>query len=377
MPIVVKKVSSSKEMRTFIDFASEYYKGHPCYVPNLRSDDAATFDPKINKAFEFCEAEYFLAYKDGKVVGRVAAIINPKANETWNVKQVRFGWIDFIEDMEVASALLDEVARWGRERGMDRIAGPLGFTDFDPEGMLVEGFDKLGTMITIYNYEYYPAFLEKLGYEKEADWLEYLIKLPDSLPERYEKMAQIVLEKNRLKVRKLTRSIIRKEQYGRKMFHLINESYNQLYGYSLLSEKQIDQYVSQYLTFIDLDMVSFVENEEGELVACGITIPSLAKALRKAKGRLFPFGWIHLLNTLYVNKPDIVDLLLVAVKPEYRNKGLHSILFADLIPSLIRMGFKYAESNPELETNTKVQALWSAFENTVHKRRRVYGKAIE
>ncbi len=376
MPTIVRKVSSPKEMRTFIDFASHLYKNHPCYVPNLRSDDFATFDPGTNKAFEFCESELFLAYRDDKVVGRVAAIINPKANETWNVRQVRFGWIDFIEDMEVAEALLDTVSAWGRERGMDEIAGPLGFTDFDPEGMLVEGFDKLGTMITIYNHGYYPEYLGKLGYTKDADWIEYLIKLPESLPERFAKMASIVCEKYGLKVRKLSRSIIRKEQYGRKMFHLINESYNQLYGYSLLSEKQIDQYVAQYLTFIDLKMVSFVENEAGELVACGITIPSLAKALRRSKGRLFPFGWFHLLNTLYVNKPDIVDLLLVAVKPEYRNKGLHAILFADLIPSLIKLGFKYAESNPELETNAKVQALWGPFERTVHKRRRVFRKSL-
>ena len=376
MPTVVKKVTSPKEMRTFIDFASEYYKGHPCYVPNLRSDDVATFNPEINKAFEFCEAEYFLAYKDGRIAGRVAAIINPKANETWNVRQVRFGWIDFIDDIEVASALLDAVSEWGRERGMEQIAGPLGFTDFDPEGMLVDGFDRMGTMITIYNHEYYPEFLEKLGFRKEVDWVEYFIRIPETLPERFEKMARLVIEKNNLRIRKLTMSDVHKEKYGQKMFRLINESYKQLYGYSLLSEKQMDQYVSQYLTFIDLRMVSFIENAEGELVACGITLPSLAKALRKAKGRLFPFGWAHLLNAMYLNRPDILDLLLVAVKPEYRDKGLNAVLFYDLGPTLIRLGFKYAESNPELETNTKVQTLWNSFDSTVHKRRRVYTREL-
>lgn len=377
MPVVVKKVSSRREMRTFISFAYNLYRNHPCYVPNLLSDDAATLDRKKNHAFEFCEADYFLAYKDGKVAGRVAAIINHKANEAWNVRQVRFGWIDFIEDIEVLEALLKTVSDWGRERGMTDIAGPLGFTDFDPEGMLVGGFDKMGTMITIYNYEYYPAFFERLGYHKEVDWVEYLIRLPESLPERFEKMANMVMEKNRLKIRHLTMSDIRKEKYGHKMFRLINECYKDLYGYSMLTEKQMDQYVSQYLTFIDLRMVTFIENLEGELVACGITLPSLAMALKKARGRLFPFGWLHLLNALYVNRPDTLDLLLVAAKPEYRSKGLNSVMFYDLIPSLIKLGFKYAESNPELETNLKVQTLWSTFDSQIHKRRRVYAKSLE
>lgn len=377
MPVVVKKVSSRREMRTFISFAYNLYKNHPCYVPNLLSDDAATLDRKKNHAFEFCEADYFLAYKDGKVAGRVVAIINHKANEAWNVRQVRFGWIDFIEDIEVLEALLKTVSDWGRERGMTDIAGPLGFTDFDPEGMLVDGFDKMGTMITIYNYEYYPAFFERLGYHKEVDWVEYLIRLPESLPERFEKMANMVMEKNRLKIRHLTMSDIRKEKYGHKMFRLINECYKDLYGYSMLTEKQMDQYVSQYLTFIDLRMVTFIENLEGELVACGITLPSLALALKKARGRLFPFGWLHLLNALYVNRPDTLDLLLVAAKPEYRSKGLNSVMFYDLIPSLIKLGFKYAESNPELETNLKVQTLWSTFDSQIHKRRRVYAKSLE
>ena len=377
MPVVVKKVSSRREMRTFISFAYNLYKNHPCYVPNLLSDDAATLDRKKNHAFEFCEADYFLAYKDGKVAGRVAAIINHKANEAWNVRQVRFGWIDFIEDIEVLEALLKTVSDWGRERGMTDIAGPLGFTDFDPEGMLVDGFDKMGTMITIYNYEYYPAFFERLGYHKEVDWVEYLIRLPESLPERFEKMANMVMEKNRLRIRHLTMSDIRKEKYGHKMFRLINECYKDLYGYSMLTEKQMDQYVSQYLTFIDLRMVTFIENLEGELVACGITLPSLAMALKKARKRLFPFGWLHLLNALYVNRPDTLDLLLVAAKPEYRSKGLNSVMFYDLIPSLIKLGFKYAESNPELETNLKVQTLWSTFDSQIHKRRRVYAKSLE
>ena len=376
MPTVIRKVSSPKEMRTFISFANKLYKGHPCYVPSLLSDDAATLDRKRNHAFEFCEAEYFLAWKDGKLAGRVAAIINHKANAAWNKKQVRFGWIDFIEDIEVLEALLDAVTVWGRERGMTEIAGPLGFTDFDPEGMLVEGFDKMGTMITIYNHPYYPAFFERLGFVKEVDWVEYLIRLPESLPERYMKMAQLILEKNSLRIRKLTMSDVHREKYGQKMFRLINECYRHLYGYSLLTEKQMEQYVRQYLSFIDLRMVSFIEDAAGELVACGVTLPSLAGALRKCGGKLFPFGWAYMLNALYLNRSDVLDLLLVAVKPEYQSKGLNSILFYDLVPSLLKLGFKFAESNPELETNVKVQSLWTAFDNAVHKRRRVYTKRI-
>lgn len=376
MAVVIKTVSSKKEMKLFVEFANKMYRSHPCYVPNLHSDDYLTLDRNTNGAFEFCEAEYFLAYKDGKPAGRIAAIINRRANKIWSINQVRFGWIDFIEDIEVAEALLDAAAAWGRERGMDVIAGPLGFTDFDPEGMLVDGFEHVGTMITIYNHPYYPEYMEKLGFAKDVDWVEYRIKLPETVPDRYEKMSALVLEKNNLKIRKLTRRAIDREQYGRKMFNLINEAYSNLYGYSLLSEKQIDQYVNQYLSFIDLRMVSFIENEEGELVAAGITLPSLSAALQKAKGDILPFGWFHLLNALYFRRSEILDLLLVAVKPEYQNKGVNSILFYDLIPSLIKMGFKYAESNPELETNTRVQAMWSAFEHTQHKRRRVYRKKI-
>ena len=376
MSIEIRKAKSRKEMKAFMEFPNILYRNDKRYVPTLLADDTLTFDRRRNGAFDFCEAEFFLAYKDGKPAGRVAAIINRRANEKWNTKNVRFGWIDFIEDKDVLVAMMDAVCAWGKERGMTAVAGPLGFTDFDPEGMLVEGFDKLGTMITIYNHEYYPRFLEELGFRKDADWVEYLIRLPDGLDERFAKMARIVLEKNRLRIRKVTRRIIAKEKYGQKLFRLINEAYSNLYGYSLLTDRQIDQYVDQYLSFINLKMVSFVEDGNGELVAAGITIPSLSKALQKCRGRLFPFGWIHLLNALYVNRPDTLDLLLVAVKPEYQSKGLNSVLFYDMIPELIKMGFKFAESNPELETNYKVQSLWNTFDTTIHKRRRVYIKEI-
>lgn len=375
--IVVKRVSSDKEMSRFISFPNELYRDNSCFVPFLRSDDLSTFDRNKNGAFEFCEAELFLAFRGGKVVGRVAAIINTRANSIWNTRQVRFGWLDFVDDIDVLKALVSAVSEWGAERGMDTMAGPLGFTDFDPEGMLVDGFDRMGTMITMYNHPYYSEHLESLGFEKDADWVEYLIKLPEELPERFFKMSELVKEKFNLRVRHLTRRDIRREKYGRKLFGLINEAYAHLYGYSALSKRQIDQYVSQYLGFIDLRMISFVEDSNGELVACGITVPSLSEALRKCNGKLFPFGWFHLLNALYFNRSEVLDLLLVAVKPEYQSKGLNAVIFVDIIPRLIKMGFKYAESNPELETNKKVQSLWSVFENEIHKRRRVYARKIE
>ena len=311
MSVEIRKVQTKKELKEFIHFANDLYKGDEYYAPSLISDDYNTFDPKKNGAFDFCQAQMFLAYKEGKVAGRVMAIINNRANETWKVKQVRYGWIDFINDEEVAKALLDAVAAWGKERGMTDIAGPLGFTDFDPEGMLVEGFERVATMIGIYNYPYYPQILEKLGYTKETDWMEYRITIPDELPERYYKYADIVIAKNKLNVRKVTRRMVNKENYGRKFFKLINETYYKLYGFSLLSDKQIDAYTKLYLGLLDTRMVSFIENENGELVAAGVTMPDLTAALQKCGGKLFPFGWFHLLKAIFWKPCDTLDMLLV------------------------------------------------------------------
>lgn len=377
MSVEIRKVQTKKELKEFIHFANDLYKGDEYYAPSLISDDYNTFDPKKNGAFDFCQAQMFLAYKEGKVAGRVMAIINNRANETWKVKQVRYGWIDFINDEEVAKALLDAVAAWGKERGMTDIAGPLGFTDFDPEGMLVEGFERVATMIGIYNYPYYPQILEKLGYTKETDWMEYRITIPDELPERYYKYADIVIAKNKLNVRKVTRRMINKENYGRKFFKLINETYYKLYGFSLLSDKQIDAYTKLYLGLLDTRMVSFVENEKGELVAAGVTMPDLTAALQKCGGKLFPFGWFHLLKAIFWKPCDTLDMLLVGVREDYRGKGLNAVLVTDLYPRLKAMGFKYAETTAELETNDSIQAMWKYFEREQHKRRRVYAKKIE
>lgn len=376
MAIQIRKVSNRKELKVFARFGNKLYKGNKYYVPSMPLDDMNTLDPEKNGAFEFSEAELYLAYKDGEVAGRVAAIINHKANEAWKVKQVRFGWIDFIDDLEVSAALLDAVAAFGKSRGMDQIVGPLGFTDFDPEGMLVEGFDRLSTMALIYNYPYYPEHMKNHGYVKETGWVEYRITLPEVMPENHIRFSEIIKERYGLKVRKLSRRQIRKEDYGRKLFKLINETYCVLYGYSLLSDRQIDQYVDLYLSLVDTDMLTFVEDKNGDLIGAGISIPSLSEALQKCNGEIFPFGWWHLLKTMFFKKPDTLDLLLIGVRPDYQSKGVNSLIFCDLFQNYKRLGFKYAETNANLETNAKVQAMWNPFEKELHKRRWVFGKEI-
>lgn len=378
MAITIQQVSSKKELKTFIRFNYELYKDNPYSVPDLYDDMLHTFNPKKNAAFEFCEAAYFLAYRDKKVVGRVAAIINHRANETWKAKEVRFGWIDFIDDDEVSAALLKTVEEWGKARGMNTIVGPLGFTDMDAEGMLIEGFDQLSTMATIYNYPYYPQHMERLGYEKATDWVEFKLKVPEQqLPERFKRVAEIILQKYKLKIVKLTRKVIKEKNYGQRMFDLINEAYAPLYGFSKMTQGQISQYVKTYLPLLDLRMVTVVEDEAGELVAVGISMASLSEALQKAKGRILPFGWFYLLKSLYWKRPKTLDLLLVAVKPEYQSKGVNALLFYDLVPVYMQMGFEFGESNPELEDNKKVQSQWSAFDPVLHKRRRAFRKSIE
>ena len=376
MAITIKKVETSKELKQFIRFNYEMYKDNPYSVPDLYDDMLNTFSRKKNAAFEFCEADYFLAYKDGKPVGRVAAIMNNRANETWNKKEVRFGWIDFIDDTEVSDALLKTVEAWGKERGATEIVGPLGFTDFDAEGMLVEGFDQLSTMATIYNYPYYPEHMVKHGYEKDADWVEFKIYIPDAIPDKHKRISEIIMRKYGLKIVKCT-STKDINKYGQAIFDLMNEAYSQLYGYSALSPRQIQQYIKMFLPILDLRMVTLVVDSEDQVIAAGISMPSLSEALQKAKGRLLPFGWYHLLKVIFLKKyPKVLDLLLVAVKPEYQNKGVNALLFYDLIPVYQKIGFEYAESNPELELNDKVQAQWEYFKTEQHKRRRCFKKEI-
>jgi GNAT superfamily N-acetyltransferase len=378
MSVTIQRVTTRKELHRFIRFNYHLYKKNPYSVPDLYDDMLNTFNKRKNAAFEFCEADYFLAYRDGKPVGRVAAIINRRANETWNKKNVRFGWIDFVDDPEVSALLLRTVEEWGKARGMTQVQGPLGFTDFDAEGTLIEGFDQLSTMATTYNYPYYADHFARLGYEKEADWVEFKIYIPEVIPDKHLRIADLVQRKYNLQVKKFTSRRRIAAEYGQAIFNLMNEAYRPLYGYSALSQHQIEQYIKMYLTVLDLRMVSLITEADGTLIAAGISMPSLSVALQKAHGRLLPLGWYYLLKALYLRRRSkVLDLLLIAVKPEYQNKGVNALLFVDLIKTYQQLGFEYAESNPELELNGKVQAQWDYFRTEQHKRRRAFIKAIE
>lgn len=376
----IRKVETKKDLETFIDFHYDLYKGNKYDAPNLFSDDLNTLSKDKNAAFDFCEAEYFLAYRDGKVAGRVAAIINNKANEKWQRKSVRFGWIDFIDDFEVSKALLSAVEDFGRAKGMTEIIGPLGFTDMDPEGMLTWGFEQLGTMATIYNYPYYPQHIEKMGgYEKDNDYVEYKLFVPDEVPEKLTKISRMIEARYNLHVKKLTKKDVFEGGYGHRIFSLINETFKDLYGYSQLSERQIKQYVNMYLPMADLDLITLIEdgNADNKLVGVGITLLSFSRALQKChRGRLLPFGWWHMLRVLKMHKADIVDLLLMGVLPEYRLKGANALLFSDLIPRYQKYGIKWGESQVEMETNTHVQSQWQYFDSEMHKRRRCFKKML-
>lgn len=376
MSITIKPVTTKKEMKQFICFNYDLYKDSPYAVPELYTDVRDTFNPSTNAAYEFCEAQPFIALRDNKVVGRIAAIINHKANSAWEKQCVRFGWVDFIDDAQVADALFTTVEQWGKERGMTEIQGPLGFTDFDPEGMLIEGFDRIGTMATIYNYPYYPKHMERMGYEKDADWVEYLLTAPTELPEKHARITRIVKEKFGLRVVKYTSHKKLAQERGVAIFEMLNEAYAHLYGYSALSEKQIQQYIKAYLPLLDLRLVPLIVDKDDNLIGFAVLLPSLAKAFQKARGHMFPFGWWHLIKALKWNDTQTSEMLLIAVKPEYQGRGAVALLFADIIPIHYELGYRYSESNPELEVNTKIQSQWDYFERENHKRRRAYKKHI-
>ena len=375
MAIEIRKIDTKGVLKKFVKWGIDLYKGNECFVPPLVMDDVNTLDPHNNPAFDFCESIYFMAYDDGKPVGRIAGIINNVVNEKTGKKTLRFGWVDFIDDPRVSEALFRAVEVWGRSKGMEEIVGPLGFSDMDPEGMLVEGFDQEGTMATIYNYPYYPKHLEAMGFEKEADWVEFRMTVPDGIPERYQRISDIIKRKYELSTPKYTSAKKLVKDYGQEIFQLINEAYSELYGYSPLTPRQINRYISMYIPVLRLDNISLIVDKDKKLIGVGIAMPSMSKALIKCRGRMFPFGWIHLLKALR-GQNDVVDLLLVAVKPEYQSKGVNSLLFTDLIPCFIKNGYKFAESNPELELNQKVQSQWGYFETRQHKRRRAFRKSL-
>ncbi|MDY4528297.1 MAG: hypothetical protein SPE11_10370 [Parabacteroides sp.] len=371
MNIVIKEVTGKKELRQFVRFNIDLYKGNPYHVPSLIYDEMMTLDRKQNPAFEVCDAIYFLAYKGDRIVGRIAGIINRRSNEVWNQKRARFGFVDFIDDDEVVDALFNAVRQWAKQQGMEELCGPMGFTDLDHEGMLVHGFDQLGTMATIYNHPYYPQQLERMGFVKDQDWHEFKVYVPDCVPEKHLRIGEIVKRKYGLKVVKC-KSKKEVMPYARPLFETLNISYAPLYGFSPLTDKQIDYYINMYIPMLRLDLLTLIVREEDNaVVGFGISIPSLSRALQKSKGQLWPFGWFHLLKALR-SKPEIVDLYLMGVLPEYQSKGVNALLFNDLIPIYKSLGVVYAESNPELESNNAVQAQWDYFQREHHKTRRVF-----
>ena len=380
--IEIRKVETKKDLAKFVDLHYDLYEGCPYDAPNLFSDDMNTLSKDKNAAFEFSEAEYFLAYKDGKLVGRVAAIINNKSNARWERKDVRFGWLDMIDDIEVTKALFKAVEDYGRSKGMNQIVGPLGFTDMDPEGMLTAGFDQLNTMATEYNYPYYPEHMEKMGgWEKDNDYVEWKVMVPEQMSEKHHRISEMIKKRYNLNVRTLTKDEIYNQGYGEKVFDVINRTFAHLYGYNELSKKQIMQYVDMYFGMLDLEWVPIIEDlstPDHDVVGVGVTLPSLTKALQKCRrGRLLPFGWFHIIRALKFKKTDIADLLLIGVLPEYRKKGANALLFDHLIPIFQRYGIKWGETHVEMETNDKVQSQWQDFECYCHKHRRCYKRPIK
>ena len=375
MSIIIKEITTKKELNDFIKFQLSHYKDNRYFIPPLINDELNTFDKKKNPVFDFCETVQFIALKDEKIVGRIAGIINHRSNEKFAQKQARFGWVEMIDDPEVSTSLLAKIETWAGEKGMTEVIGPMGFTDLDFEGCLVEGFDQLGTASTIYNYPYYESHIVNNGYEKDVDWVEFKIYIPESIPDKHLRIADIVKKKYNLRVIKPTDRKKLLNDYGQKVFDLLNIAYADLYGFCELTQKQIDYYIDMYLSMIRLDCVRIIIDAEDNVIGFGIAVPSLAKAQQKAGGSLFPFGFIHMLKALK-GKNDVIDLYLVGVHPDYQSKGVNALLFTELIPQFIENGYKYAESNPELEQNEKVQGQWDYFKREQHKRRRAYRKQI-
>ncbi len=373
----LQKVRTRSELRDFVRFNIDLYDGDPYHVPLLMSDELDALTPGRNPSLEFCDLVCYLVYRGDEVVGRIAGIINHRANEKWGQRRARFGYVDFIDDTRVVDLLFSAVEGWAREMGCDEIHGPLGFTDLDREGMLIEGFEQPATVATLYNYPYYPTHLERLGYDKDVDWQEYKIYVPKAVPERHRRVSDLVRKKYGVRVIHLDDKKTLRERYGYPLFDLINQSYAKLYGVTELTQKQIEYYIEAYLPLVKLDLLSLIVAETtGELIGFGLALPSLSRALQKANGRLWPTGALHLMKALKSKKADIIDLMLIGIRPDYQGKGVNALIFEDLIPSVNRYEVKYVESNPELEHNTSVQLQWTYFKKVHHKRRRCYVKQL-
>ena len=362
-------VRGRKMLRQFINFPLDLYKGCDKWVPAFEDDEYKSLGAE-NPSLAFCERELFLAVSGKRVLGRVAAIINHNADKKWNEHTVRFGWIDFIEDFDVAKALVDKVAEWGRAKGAEKIKGPLGFTDMDREGLLVEGFEHESPFTVIYNYPYYPEYLERMGFTKDVDWTQRVVKMPDELPPMYQ-YADMVEKRYGVHIYK-AKTISQMARRGREMFHVLNEAFANLYEYTKLSDEQIDGYVKQYVPVLNKDLVAMVINDKDQLVGFTVTMPHISAAVRKAKGRILPWGWMHLLPALSPKRNKITEALLIGVLPEYQAKGATMLMFKYLLDNYHRLGIRQMLLNPQLEENHKVQALWDAFETHPYQRRRSY-----
>jgi GNAT superfamily N-acetyltransferase len=371
--IIIKEARSVRDLRKFIDFPFKLYNKNPFWVPALRSDDLNTFRADRNPAFEFCRARYWLAYRENKPVGRIAGIINQRHIDKWGQRYARFGWIDFVDDPMVAKALLETVENWAKKEKLEAVHGPLGFTDLDREGMLVEGFDELGTLATFYNYPYYPQYMEQAGYKKDIDWVEFEIQIPEKMDERITKLAATLMRRYNLRLVDVKR---KKEllHYAPAVFDLLDDTYSHLYGTTPLTREQVNAYINQYFGFVSPDFVPVVVDANDNLVAFGITLPSLSKALQKSRGLLFPFGFVYLLHALKMN--DKGDLYLVAIHKDYQGRGVNAIMMTQILQVFNDFGIRSVESNPELETNLQVQTMWKNFEHRQHKRRRIFIKRL-
>lgn len=376
MAVEIKQITSKRGLLRFVKFGNEFYKGCEYFCPALILDELDTFNPKKNPAFEVCENILFMAYRNGKPVGRIAGIINHQANEKWGVKKVRFGWFDFIDDKEVSNALLDAVVEWGKSKGMDKLNGPVGFTDFDHQGLIIEGFEHLVPMASLYNYPYYVKHIDDYGLVKENDWIEMQIYPPQELPERFGRMAKIVEQRSNVRVDKVRSVKELKAKYGMTYMDVIDVAYQKLYNFQPLTDRQKKQYCEAYFPLLNFDFVTIVVNEKDEVVAVGVGMPDISEALRKTQGKMFPFGWYHLLNALKSDHYEAFDFLLIAVRPDYQDRGLNAVIIADQHPYFVKYGIQRIETTAIMETNFKNLNHWEAFPHKYHKRRRAYIKHI-
>ena len=374
--IIIKEVKTKSELRRFVQFGIELYEGNPYYCPPIFFDEVNTFDPESNPALEVCDFILYMAYRNGKIVGRIAGIINHRANEAWGVKKCRFGWFDFVDDYSVFCSLIDAVAEWGRARGMERLNGPVGFTDFDHQGLLIEGFDYNAPMASLYTHPYYIAHYERYGLVKEADWIEYQITPPKQAPERMRRVVDLVAKRYKLHTVKVKSVRELKQRYGYTYFDVLDTAYQKLYNYQPMTPRQKQYYCKMYFPLLNFDFVTMVANENDEIVAVGLGMPSLSEALRKCRGRLFPFGWYHLIKALKAKKMTDFDLLLIAVRPDYQDKGVTSLIFNEMTPHFTKYGIQRVETTAILETNHKSLANFADFEHIQHKRRRAYIKNL-